>query len=458
MELKDIINNEKFIKFFTYIIDALEDAIVIVDKNGFIVDMSYEYRKFLKIEGEVVGKHVTEVIENTRLHLVCKTGKKEFADLQKINTQSIIATRVPIVVDGEIIGAIGKVLFKDTDDLGELTKKIREMENEIMKYKSALDIESIAEYDLENIITINPEMIQLKNRIKSIAKTNSDILIQGESGTGKELFAHAIYKNSRRVGMPFIKVNCSAIPYELMESELFGYEDGAFTGARKGGKLGKFEAADGGIIFLDEIGEIPLNMQGKLLRALEEREIEKLGSIKERKVDVRVIAVTNRNLEKMVEEGTFRLDLYHRLNIVNLYILPLRNRIEDIDILSKHLVEKLARFEEIDVLGISKETMEILKSYPWYGNVRELKNTLERAINFLGDDKVIEPRHLPPNMVINLEQYEINNLKESVENLERREIVRALLATGGNKAETAKKLGISRTNLYKKIEDYKIGL
>ena len=458
MKARSIIENKDFIRVFTFIMDALEDAIVIVDRNGFIIDMSYEYRKFLNIRGEVVGKHVTDVIENTRLHLVCKTGKKEFADLQKINTQSIIATRVPIIINGEIIGAIGKVLFKDTDDLGEMTKKIRTMEGEISKYKSALSLENSAKYDLENIITKNPEMLELKERIKSIAKTNSDILIQGESGTGKELFAHAIYQNSKRVGMPFVKVNCSAIPYELMESELFGYEEGAFTGARKGGKIGKFEAANGGIIFLDEIGEIPLNMQGKLLRVLEEREIEKLGSVKEKKVDVRVIAVTNRNLEKMVEDGTFRLDLYHRLNIVNLYIPPLRERIEDIEILSNHLVGKLAKFEEIDVFGISKETMEVLKTYPWYGNVRELKNTLERAINFLGDDNIIEPGHLPPNMLINLENIEVNNLKESIENLERIEIVKALFATAGNKVEAARKLGISRTNLYKKIADYKIEL
>lgn len=458
MNSNKMIDNKQCILFLGLISDALEDAIVVVDKNGFIIDMSHEYRKFLKIEGNVIGKHVTEVIENTRLHLIPKTGRKEFADLQQIKGQTIVATRVPIVINGEIVGAIGKVLFKDTDDLSELNKKVRSMEGELVKYKSALSIENTAKYDLENIITKNEEIIGLKEKIVHIAKTNSDILIQGESGTGKELFAHSIYRNSKRLGKPFVKVNCSAIPYELMESELFGYEEGAFTGARRGGKIGKFEAADSGIIFLDEIGELPLNMQGKLLRVLQEREIEKIGAVKEKKIDIRVIAVTNRDLEEMVKEGTFRLDLYHRLNVVSLYIPPLRDRVEDIDILSKYLVKRLAEFEEIDVVGISKETIELLKAYPWYGNVRELKNTLERAINFLEEDTVIEPKHLPPNMLKSLEGYKVRNLKLAIENLEREEIVKALFVSGGNKVEAAEKLGISRTNLYKKISEYKIDM
>lgn len=452
-----LVGLEESVKFLGRIADALGDAIVLVNKCGYIEMISEEYAKFLNVNSvDVIGEHVTDIIPNTRMHIVAKTGQKEIADLQNVQGQNIVATRAPVLLKGNIIGAIGKVLFKDTEDLNEFHKKIVNMEKEISKYKSVLNFENMAKYNLEDIVSKDQAIIEIKEKIKSIASTNSNVLIQGESGTGKELFAHAIYNNSKRLGKPFIKVNCSAIPYELIESELFGYEDGAFTGARKGGKLGKFEAADGGIIFLDEIGELPLNMQSKLLRVLQEREIEKVGSIDSKIIDVRVIAVTNRDLEKMVAEGTFRLDLYYRLNVVSICIPPLRERIADIELLSNHLINKITSSEDIVVNDVSQETWAILERYNWPGNVRELENSLERAINFLDEDGIIRPDHLPPNILNSLCDNEVVNLKEEIKNLEKREITKALIIFNGNKVESAAKLGISRMSLYKKIEEYNI--
>ncbi len=442
------------VDFLNSICSSLGDAIVFVDKDGYIQMISDEYLNFLDLKrDDVVGKHVTRVIDNTRMHLVAKSRQKEIAELQMVRGQNIIATRAPLVFKGENIGAIGKVLFKNTEELNELYKRTMKMEREIDRYKSALK-HDWARYTIDDIVTNNEKMLKVKEEIKRISKTNSNVLITGESGTGKELVAHAIYNESRRRGEPFIRVNCSAIPSELLESELFGYEEGSFTGAKSGGKIGKFEAADNGIIFLDEIGDLPLTMQGKLLRVLQENEIEKIGSIKNKNIDVRVIAVTNRDLRKMVDEGSFRLDLYYRLNVVELKIPSLRDRLDDLEILCKSIIRKLVKSEGIEDKTISKEALIYLENYHWPGNIRELENILERAINFMGKSTVITPKCLPDNIVNMKKKHEIKSLKDSVKELEKKEISRALICRKGNKAEVARLLGISRTSLYNKMEEY----
>ena len=442
------------VDFLNSICSSLGDAIVFVDKDGYIQMISDEYLNFLDLKrDDVVGKHVTRVIDNTRMHLVAKSRQKEIAELQMVRGQNIIATRAPLVFKGENIGAIGKVLFKNTEELNELYKRTMKMEREIDRYKSALK-HDWARYTIDDIVTNNEKMLKVKEEIKRISKTNSNVLITGESGTGKELVAHAIYNESRRRGEPFIRVNCSAIPSELLESELFGYEEGSFTGAKSGGKIGKFEAADNGIIFLDEIGDLPLTMQGKLLRVLQENEIEKIGSIKNKNIDVRVIAVTNRDLRKMVDEGSFRLDLYYRLNVVELKIPSLRDRLDDLEILCKSIIRKLVKSEGIEDKTISKEALIYLENYHWPGNIRELENILERAINFMGKSTVITPKCLPDNIVNMKKKHEIKSLKDSIKELEKKEISRALICRKGNKAEVARLLGISRTSLYNKMEEY----
>jgi transcriptional regulator with PAS, ATPase and Fis domain len=439
------------------IMNATNESFVYVNKDGIIEILSQSYAEYLNIKVEsVIGKHVSSVIENTRLDIVLKTGKPEIAQIQKIEGKSMIATRVPIFIKGKVAGAVGKVLFRDVDELNALYMKINSIEKELNMYREEFKRINKASYALDSIICESDEMIRLKEITQRVANTSSNVLILGDSGTGKELFAHAIHSNSKRREAPFIKVNCGAIPFELIESELFGYEEGAFTGAKKGGKIGKFKAADGGTIFLDEIAELPLNMQVKLLSVLQDREVEKIGSIKFEKIDVRVVAATNKNLEKMVEDGSFRLDLYYRLNVVNLRVPPLRERKDDIPLLSNYLINKISKAENIYVDKISSKAMEFLTRYDWPGNVRELENILERAINFLDKDTVITTRHLPPKIsgMIGIEA--IQSLKETMNKVEKGVLINSLILSKGNKTEAAETLKISRTSFYEKLKKYSL--
>lgn len=446
-------------------LDMIEDLLAhayegfaLVDKEGRIV--KWNYHKLLGIkEEDAIGKHVTEVIENTRLHLVVKTGKKEIRDIQRIQGHDMVANRVPIIRGGEIIGAVGAVLFKDASDVREMAKELIELENKINEYKGEIERLQDSRYTFNSIITQNPKMEYLKRLGRTAARSNSTVLILGESGTGKELFAQAIHKASYRKFGPFIPINCAAIPKELLESELFGYEAGAFTGARKEGKPGKFELANGGTIFLDEIGDMPLEMQVKLLRVLEEKEFERVGGNKKITLDARIIAATNEKIEEAVEKGKFREDLYYRLNVINIDIPPLRDRKEDIPLLCDHLIEYLSKELNTDKKKIDERTMEILMEYHWPGNVRELRNVLERAIT-LSSQKLILPNHLPERLVKN--KMEIRDgervypLKEVVAEAEKEAIIAALNQAKGNKTLAAESLGIHRTALYRKMEKYNI--
>lgn len=441
------------------VMEATNDAIVYVNKDGYIEMLSNPYAEYLGVvRDQAIGKHVREVIENTRMDIVIKTGTPEFAQVQEIKGKKMIATRIPLFVNGNVVGAVGKVLFRDVDELNSLYMKINKIEEELNLYKDEFKKVNRAKYALDSIISVSKSMENLKDLTKRAAKTNSNVLILGESGTGKELFAHAIHNNSKRIDAPFIKVNCGAIPYELLESELFGYEEGSFTGAKKGGKIGKFKAADGGTIFLDEIGDLPMNMQVKLLRVLQDKEIERIGSNFSEKIDVRVIAATNKDLEKMVSEGMFRLDLYYRLNVVSIKIPPLRERKEDIPVLSKYLVDKISKGENIKVDKISDNTLEYLKNYDWPGNVRELENILERAINFLEKETIIKPEHLPSKITGMTRNKQIKSLKTILEEVEKQSIIDSLIIANGNKTLAANALDISRTSLYEKISKYKIDI
>jgi transcriptional regulator with PAS, ATPase and Fis domain len=455
--IKEVDNEAEASSLLSIIMDAINDCIVYVNKDGIVEMLSRAYAEFLSVDRDwAIGRHVRDVIENTRMDIVTKTGKPEIAQVQEINGRNMIATRIPIFVNGKVVGAVGKVLFRDVDELNTLYLRINNIQKELNLYRDEFKKANKASYALDSIIGESPGMKQLKDIVKKVGNTNSNVLILGESGTGKELFAHAIHNNSKRVDAPFIKVNCSAIPFELLESELFGYEEGSFTGARKGGKIGKFKAADGGTIFLDEIGELPMSMQAKLLRVLQDREIEKIGSNISEKVDVRVIAATNKNLENMVNEGQFRLDLFYRLNVVNIRVPSLRERREDIPVLAKYLMEKISEKEGIRVDGISFKALDFLKNYDWPGNVRELENTLERAINFMDDETRILAKHLPPK-ITGISSYDsMRTLKETLEEIEKDVILNRLILAKGNKSEAAETLGISRTSLYDKLTKYNI--
>lgn len=441
------------------ILNATSEPIVIVDNKGCITELSQAYAEFLEIDRDkAIGKHVSEVIENSRMHIVLETGKSEIAKTQKIKGKTMIATRIPIVKNGEIMGVYGRVLFKDIKELYSLYGRINEIEQELSFYKKRYGKINIAKYSVDDIIGESPEIAEMKKSILKVGIGNSNILITGESGTGKELVAHAIHSASRRKENPLICLNCAAIPSELLESELFGYEEGAFTGAKKGGKPGLFHAANKGTLFLDEIGDLSMSMQVKLLRAIQDKEIRRVGASTGENVDVRIVAATNKNLAEMIEQNTFRADLFYRLNVVSIIIPPVRKRKSDIPILVQFFLNKIAENEGIYLKGISNAAMEYLKQYDWPGNIRELENTLERASNFVDDDGIIKPKDLINKITGGVNPYANKQLKEIVEEAERNALINALMRFEGRKTLIAKELGISRTSLYEKLEKYKIDL
>ncbi|AJA50026.1 sigma-54 dependent transcription regulator [Clostridium pasteurianum DSM 525 = ATCC 6013] len=458
---QELLNNEMYIDILNTIMNTLNECIVLVNEMGVITMMSKAYKEFLGCSNPE-GKDVRDVIENTKLYEVIKNGNVKIGDIQEINGNKMIAVRVPIKEGNKIIGAVGKVIFKDIGDFYTLSRKLNNLEREIAIYKNELGKERKAKYSIENIIGRSSKIQEVKSIALKVAKTDSNVLITGESGTGKELFAHGIHNASGRYLGPFIEINCAAIPSELFEAELFGYEEGAFTGAKKGGKKGKFELANGGTIFLDEIGDMPMHMQVKLLKVIQDREIERIGGNIIKEIDVRIIAATNRNLENHVKQGKFREDLYYRLNVMRITLPPLRDRKEDISLLANNLRIKIASKLGIYVEGISKEAMTCITKYDWPGNVRELENVIERAIDLLDSDLIIKTNHLPKRLT----KYKLNKyinydndgkyLKDIISEVEKHVILNILNKNNWNKNKTANILGISRAGLYKKIEEYKL--
>jgi len=456
--LKENKDNLDYKEILNVILNNAYEWLVIIDDKGYIMMMSKGYKEFI---GDMVpeGKHVTEVIENTKLHEIVKTGKTQIGEIQIIKGQQVIASRLPIIINNKIIGAIGKVIFKDITDFYDMSKKIITMEKEIKYYKDQLKKQKSAKYSFSSIIGNSKSLMEVKNICQRAAMLDSNVLIMGESGTGKELFAHAIHNASDRASGPFIKINCAAIPSELLESELFGYEGGAFTGAKKEGKIGKFELANGGSIFLDEIGDMPLQMQVKLLRVLQEREIERIGSSKIRPINVRIISATNKNLEEEVKVGNFREDLYYRLNVMSVNIEPLRKRKDDIRPLAKALVKKLSNQMGVYVDSISEKAMISLEKYDWPGNIRELENVIERSINLLDSDRIIKVSTLPIHITQSHKTHIYisgSTLKEQLYDVEKNIILECLAENQGNKQKTANDLDMSRTSLYQKLRSYGI--
>lgn len=435
---------------------------VIVDKDGIITAMNQTYLDVLGLEkSQAVGKHILAVTPDSQLPEILKTGRIDQADVYTINGQDTIVTRLPIIKDGEIIGACARSLFMDMSGAKILMKKLQETEKELNIYKEEVRQGYRAKWQFDDLIGESQAFAKVKSMAEQMSHIGSTLLITGESGTGKELFAHAIHNASNRNAHPFVRINCAALPEHLLESELFGYEEGAFTGALKGGKPGKFELAMGGTIFLDEIGDMPLTMQTKMLSVLQERTVERLGGTKPIYINVRVIAATNRDLEQMIEEEKFRQDLYYRLNVVRLNIPPLRERIEDIPLLVKYLMKKLNTGNDNSIKSISHKAIELMQNYNWPGNVRELENLLERALNLadMNRENSLTIKHFPVlvEKAYFVEEQMVNNpstLPDAIEQLEKKIILQALEKANGNKVQTAKILGIYTSALYRKLEKY----
>ncbi|MEH7084207.1 sigma 54-interacting transcriptional regulator [Neobacillus drentensis] len=438
------------------ITNTIDEGYLTVNKKGIITFINKTGENILGLEdSKITDQPLVDVLPNfypsplETLHTKGNWVNREvFFDLPKGKIHLIFSV-IPLFESGLPVGVV--ITFK-------------EMKIIMKKLESLVSIQPI--FQFEDLIYKSRAMYELVKTAKVAAKTESNILIEGESGTGKELIAQSIHNQSQRKGKPFIVIDCSSIPRDLVESELFGYVDGAFTGARKGGRLGKFEVANGGTVFLDEIGEMPLEIQVKLLRVLQSRTITRVGGHEPIPNNVRIIAATNRNLEAEVENDNFRLDLYYRLNVLQLTVPSLRERDGDIPLLAKTLVEVAANRTNRYSPKISVDTMKILESYSWPGNIRELENVIERAILIAHD--VIEPEHLPKNifhadqldnqrkhekhLTLNLTEKNVNSFR----GMEKELIINTLCSVNWNKSQAARKLGISRSNLYEKIAKYHI--
>jgi PAS domain S-box-containing protein len=444
------------------IIQSSDDAISVVNEKGIGILINPAYTRITGLtEEEVIGKPATaDISEGESMHMkVLQTRRPVRGVTMRVgpNKREVIVNVAPIIVQGKLKGSVG--VIHDMSEMKALNMELNRARQIIRTLE--------AKYTFEDIIGKSEEMLLAIEQAILGAKTPATVLLRGESGTGKELFAHAIHNASDRKYNKFIRVNLAAISESLLESELFGYEEGAFSGAKRGGKIGLFEEANNGSIFLDEIGELSANTQAKLLRVLQENEIIRVGSTKAVRINVRVIAATNVNLEKGISNGTFREDLYYRLNRIPIHIPPLRKRKEEIPALCERIIQKINRDYGRSVEGLTDEAVALLMEYDWPGNVRELENILGRAIIFMKNNETfIEVQHLPElknrNKSIKepsrewIEHTENQTLSELVEQYEAHIIQQTLNRFDGNKTLTAKKLGLSVRNLYYKLEKFKL--
>ena len=441
-----------------YIIGHIKEGICAVNDEGVVIlwNSFMEERYGIKSE-EIVGRPISDFLEDTICERVLRRriGISDVYSTYKKQDMYGLVHANPIFFGGEFVGVVCTEL--DVTEARNLSFEL-EKTNEKLKYLQD-EVKNLSNGVFEGILGKSDKIEKAKAIAKQVAKTSSSIFIWGESGTGKEVFSRAIHEQSGRKGA-FVPVNCSAIPAELFESEFFGYESGAFTGANKKGKSGIFELAKDGTVFLDEIADLPLNMQAKLLRVLQEKEVRRVGGEKTIKINPRIISATNKDLEKMVKEEKFREDLYYRLNVVEIKIPPLRERKEDIAILLHHFLDEMCRENGKPRLTLSKEAYKILENYRWKGNIRELKNTVENMV-VLSDSSIIVKDDIPNYIVESAknstddEDYPLD-LTSAIEKLEIKNITKALEMSNGNKAKAAKILNIPRTTLYYKLDLYGI--
>ncbi|MGD2187904.1 MAG: sigma 54-interacting transcriptional regulator [Desulfobacterales bacterium] len=447
--------------FFRKLLDSMQVGVIVSDHEGTIIYLNETYARFLNIDPKSqIGKHATEVVANSRLHIVAKTGKAEINYTHQFKDTAFLVHRVPIKENGKVIAVLGLVLFDSASTASRLSQKLSYLESKLDLYENELVSLRSTRYTFESIIGNSETMAALKKEALKASGNQLPVLLSGESGTGKELFAQAIHHASSRKLYPFVRINCAAIPRDLLESELFGYEKGAFTGAKTDGKPGKFELAHCGTIFLDEVGDLPLEMQPKLLRAIEEKEFERIGGTRMIRSDFRLIAATNQHLEKMVETGRFRKDLFYRLNVISLNIPPLRKRRNDILPLTQHFLKQISQEAALADIKIDTKAQEALISYHWPGNAREISNVLERTLSSIEGDTIHLydlPFYLKRFRSNPIENYQAS-LKEVQHRAEKEAIKLALKKTGNNKAQAAKILGINRTLLYKKMAKHHIAL
>jgi len=450
------------------------EGMMLVDRHARVVWINDQYRRFLPALGyereeDFVGQPVSSVVQNTQMHQVLATGKPILIDLLNNRAGTFVVSRIPLRDDaGEVIGVLGIVLFDHPETtLQPLITKFARLEQDLNEARRELADRRRSKYTFASFVGSSAAATEVKRQARRAAQSASPVLLLGETGTGKELLAHAIHAASPRAGRPFVSVNMAAVPETLLEAEFFGVAPGAYTGADRKGRDGKFKLADGGTLFLDELGDMPMSVQVKLLRALQEGEIEPLGSNKLVRFDVRVVAATSRDLQQMVRDGGFREDLYYRLNVLPIRVAPLRERQSDIPQLIEVLCEDIAARGGGAQLEIGPDAQALLAGQPWRGNIRELRNVLEQ-LALRSDTPLItaaqvaavlreaglpllsapplaaSPVSVPPGQAP-------RPLPEQIAELEQRAIAQALVHTGGNRTAAARLLGISRASLYDRL-------
>ncbi|MGO4391001.1 sigma-54 interaction domain-containing protein [Variovorax sp. M-6] len=482
-----------------HLFSSISQGMFLVDRGGRIVWVNEGYRRFLPALGfssidQFLGHPVEDVIPNTQMRRVLDTGEPILIDLLTNKAGTFVVSRIPLreeregdagTTPGEVIGAIGIVLFDHPEttlqpliskfallqrDLDDARRELASQRNNPL-YQQSADGQRRSKYTFTSFIGSSPAAVEVKRHARRAAQSSSPVLLLGETGTGKELLAHAIHAASARAGGMFVSVNIAAVPDTLLEAEFFGVAPGAFTGADRKAREGKFKLADGGTLFLDEIGDMPLGLQAKLLRALQEGEIEPLGSNKLVPFDARVIAATSRDLAALVREGRFREDLYYRLNVLPVRVPPLRERRADIPALVETLGEDMALRSGEAPPELTSEALALLAAQHWRGNIRELRNVLEqvtmrsdsqridaaqleRILREAGQEQIAAAEPLPRAATDSAEGAALlRPLAQQVAELERRAIAAAMTATGGNKLATSRLLGISRATLYERLEN-----
>ncbi|MGO1659842.1 MAG: sigma-54 interaction domain-containing protein [Marinobacter sp.] len=434
---------------------------IAVDRQSRITWINNRYSQLLGLKepATVIGRQVRQIIPETRMPEVVETGKPLLLDIMEYQQQQLVVTRLPYYDKaGEIEGAVAFVLYDDLQPLTPLVSKYRRLHQDLAAARKALakKVRS-TRYSLGDFVGASPGALEVKRRARLASGRDMAVLVLGETGTGKEVLAQAIHSISNRAEKPFVGVNVAAIPDNLLEAEFFGVAPGAYTGADRKLREGKFQLADGGTLFLDEVGDMPLALQAKLLRALQEGEVEPLGSNKVALVDVRVIAATSRNLDAMIAEGSFRSDLYYRLNVLEIPIPPLRDRLVDLGLLCETLLWDISESQGVRA-EITDAGVSALASYSWPGNIRELRNVLERALTMGEDSGVLDAdavfKVLPRNSVrtdSQLAPRPVRPLAETLAEAESHALEEALVASRGNRTKAAKLLGISRSVLYEKL-------
>ncbi|HSW17687.1 MAG TPA: sigma 54-interacting transcriptional regulator [Ramlibacter sp.] len=455
------------------------EALSVVDRNAIVRYMGPVHERFFGLSpGAGIGRHVTEVIENSRLHHVVETGKSEIGLLHEMRGVTRVVTRHPIRnARGELVGAMGQVMFKGPEQLQALSSEVSKLKSEVAFYRRELSDLRNRSYGLDQIIGESSAMQRLKQQIIKIAPLDVPVLLTGESGTGKELAAHAIHKLSPRRDGTMVMVNAAALPATLVESELFGYEAGAFTGAERKGRKGKIEQADGGSLFFDEVGDMPAEVQVKLLRVLQDGSFQRVGGNDLRTSNFRLISASNRNFEAMIADGTFRLDLFYRIGGVTIRLPALRERLDDIPLLAELALNHFAERHRQRPRRLSPDALVFLQSQRWPGNVRQLMHVVERAAIFCESDVIapadfgivesdttetLQPPATDPGdgalpAPLAAGPREPMRVSSAVEQVEAQMIRQALTTYHGNKKRVAAELGISRSYLYKRLAQMGLG-